>query len=91
MHAVCEPIAPSANRSPAAPERSELAGPLDAAELAPVAHDVAAGLGGREREHPREVVGAGDVRAAELVEGADAELGAQPTGGPLRGASVPRG
>ena len=70
---------------PGRTERTELARPLDPAELAPVADDVGAGLGRGEGEHAGEVVGAGDVRTAELVEGPDPELGAQPAGGPLRG------
>ncbi len=56
---------------PAGAARPELAGAVDAAELAPVADDLHAGL---ERERGAEVVLAADVGAAALVHRGDAEL-----------------
>ena len=56
------------------PHRSRPArGPLDAAELAPVADHVRAGLARGQREHGPEVLLAGDVRPAQLVQAADAQ------------------
>ena len=93
--AVCEPIEPSANRSPAAPRAPSSLGPADAAEagrLAPVADDLGPGLGGGQREHRGEVVGAGDVRAGQLVQQADAQRGGVLAGWPAgSGAALGRG
>ena len=56
-------------------ECAELASPFDATELAPVADDVRPRFLVGEGEHGAEVVLAGDVRAAELVQCPDAQFG----------------
>ena len=53
---------------------AELASPFDATELAPVADDVRPRFLVGEGEHGAEVVLAGDVRAAELVQCPDAQF-----------------
>jgi hypothetical protein len=61
-------------------DRAELAGPVDGAELAPVADPLDAVL---EPQQGREVVLAADVRSAALVDAGDAEGGGPVQGGRL--------
>ncbi len=71
-------------------DRAQLAGPFDAAELAPVADHVRAGLARGQREHGPEVLLAGDVRPAQLVQAADAQRRGAGPGGLLRGPALRR-
>ena len=88
--AVCDPIEPSAKRSPAAPAvpRSRARATPAGADLAPVGDDLRPGLGCRELAQGLQVLGAGDVRPGQLVDAPDAQRGSPREGGALHRAPL---
>ncbi len=85
--AVCEPRAPSANRSPGRAERAQLAG-LGDVLLGPVADHARARFLAGESQQAGEVVLGGDLGAAALVHRADAEGRRVREGGALGGGAL---